>query len=456
MAAVSGAADWRRYEADEITLVADLPAAKARALLQRLRAFDQVMDAYVPRDGFAAPPLRIVVFAQRREFARIYRSRHFAAFTQPRLSRTTLVVGPDGPDGWLQNLLHEHVHYRLRTASRSVPLWYEEGLATLLSTTRFEREEGVEVASAPLAMPEKYLRRPIANFDLPAMTAVTRLDDWPLGRITSFYKRSAHLTRYLLQDKPGVAAALDRHLETREQPIWRELGLSPDDLQRAVTAYNKAADWRVRRFELEPVPAAGVRESKLSRDEVDRLLAATALTPNPRYAARTYQRLLKRAPEDAGLWASLAAGQRRFDRAAARRSLERAQQLDPQHPEVLLETAVQAMDACPLDRSMQCLVDWQDVTHILREVLAQNPDHYHAILWLGVTELYSGNPGGALNYLKVAQARAPWAPRVNYLLGEALRLLGNPRCRAYLERARNWAHDARLRGYAEASLGLLP
>ena len=131
-------------------------------------------------------------------------------------------------------------------------------------------------------------------------------------------------------------------------------------------------------------------------------------------------------------------------------------QLGPDHPEVLLQQALWDLAACPLDRSLVCLDDWQKVTLILRKVLQQQADHYQAILWLGVAELYSGNPGGALNYLTIAHQRAPWAPRVNYLLGEALRLLGNPRARAYLTRAQQWAYDAQLRRFAEVSLSLLP
>ena len=89
---------------------------------------------------------------------------------------------------------------------------------------------------------------------------------------------------------------------------------------------------------------------------------------------------------------------------------------------------------------------------MIREALESDPDNIEAIFSLGVIELYSGQPGRAVNYLKIAEAHAPWSPSINFHLGEAFRLLGDPIGKTYLIKARNWAHSNVWRRLAEKSL----
>ena len=75
---------------------------------------------------------------------------------------------------------------------------------------------------------------------------------------------------------------------------------------------------------------------------------------------------------------------------------------------------------------------------------------------LGVVYLHTGRAGDAVNYLRVAWRRAPWAARVNYHLGEAYRLVGDvARARVHLTKALHWAPDAAARDRAALALGLL-
>ena len=89
---------------------------------------------------------------------------------------------------------------------------------------------------------------------------------------------------------------------------------------------------------------------------------------------------------------------------------------------------------------------------MIREALESEPGNIEAIYSLGVVELYSGRPGTALNYLKIAEEHAPWSPRINFHLGEALRLLGDPAGIAYLIKARNWSNSDVWRNLAEKSI----
>ena len=75
----------------------------------------------------------------------------------------------------------------------------------------------------------------------------------------------------------------------------------------------------------------------------------------------------------------------------------------------------------------------------LRDVLELQPDSFEAIYRLGLAHLYIGQPGESLGYLEIAWRRAPWSARVNYFLGENLRLLGDSRARWFLQNASRWA-----------------
>ena len=79
-------------------------------------------------------------------------------------------------------------------------------------------------------------------------------------------------------------------------------------------------------------------------------------------------------------------------------------------------------------------------------------DAIGSLLGLGLAQLYTGRPGEALNYIRVAYSRAPWAALANYYLGESYRLIGDTRARGYLINARNWATEPVWRLLAEESL----
>ena len=91
-----------------------------------------------------------------------------------------------------------------------------------------------------------------------------------------------------------------------------------------------------------------------------------------------------------------------------------------------------------------------------RVALQVDPERVDAAFGLGVSYLHSGQPGDAVNYLRVAFRRAPWAPRVNYYLGEAYRLSGNNRkAEIHLRKTLNWDRSAGWRELAKLALGKL-
>jgi hypothetical protein len=110
---------------------------------------------------------------------------------------------------------------------------------------------------------------------------------------------------------------------------------------------------------------------------------------------------------------------------------------------------------CLFGLNEACHEKWKTAGTRYRAALRADPQRYDAVLGLGLSYLYTGRSGDAVNYLRVAYTRAPWAAVTNFYLGEAYRLIGDSRAPGYLENARNWANEEVWRRLAEASLELL-
>lgn len=107
---------------------------------------------------------------------------------------------------------------------------------------------------------------------------------------------------------------------------------------------------------------------------------------------------------------------------------------------------------CLFEITPDCLTRWQQARDLYQQALRADPTRFDGVLGLGLAYLYTGRPGEAVNYIRVAYARAPWAALVNYYLGESYRLIGDSRAYDYLLNARNWADLPVWRLLAEESL----
>jgi tetratricopeptide (TPR) repeat protein len=453
----SAFAEWRSFGAAEFTLLTDLEPARAAALIQHLAWFDQVTVHYIPpAQNPATPRLRIVVFAQRKSFERVVNQQHFAAYTQPGLADTTLVVGPDPSGDVIENSLHEYVHYRLRTQPIGYPMWYEEGMATLLSTASFQGTPTQPTASVGQRLSWRLTQQPVSTPPLQRLVGETNLDGWSLPRITGFYKQSARLLRFFLYGPQAgftdYRDAVDAFIANQGHELFTTLGTTPAELTEELGQFNRIRSKPFERFDIEPPGPNALTRRTLSEDDVTLLWAQTAQQPNPQYARRLFRRLTKANPDDPRYWAWLSRATMQRSADDAERYLANARTLAPQHPEVLIQQAVLQMRNCPMDQSLACLDTWHAARGPLRQALRADPDHFEAILWLGITELYGGNPGGAISYLRIAHNRAPWSPRVNFHVGECLRLMGNPRAEAHLRQAHAWARDPDLKQLSQLAL----
>ena len=177
---------------------------------------------------------------------------------------------------------------------------------------------------------------------------------------------------------------------------------------------------------------------------------------NPRDAARRLEARLEQDPENPRLWRTLSLAREAADDAAsALDAARRARALAPEDPATAVRLAGALAMGCITATSEACRGRWREAVPLLRGALARDPRRQDAIFLLGLAYLYSGRAGDALNYLRIAHRRQPWAAHVNFYLGESYRLIGDSRARAHLERARRWSPTGLWRMLAEAGLAEL-
>lgn len=451
--AVPARADWREFELDGMRLVTDLPAATANRMLLDLADYEGLVDAFVPEPPIPRAPdagaqtrerPEIWAFARARDFQRLFRPSHYAAFTLPDVRRIVLVMGPSTTRGQLQHhvhLRHEYVHFRMRLGLLDAqPLWFEEGFADLLSHAR-RRGDRWRVGARSGADPA------LAPLPVETLLSLRNTDALRYDQAQSFYR---------------CAELLVRELVTRHPPaeLLANLALEPSDPQATFDSSPQALNQLLRRSlqrSLRPVldvpaapPPSEPRIVVRPVDELERLLRLgdVVAAVNAPGAVELFEAAVAArggVPAAVGL-----ARARRLngDRGGAGRALELAEELSADDASarlmIRLEQAYSATESCIDVRQDACRLRWEAARDELRAVLEQTPDDFRGIYRLGLAHLFLGESGAAIAYLRIVFRRAPWSPNVNFFLGEAYRMAGDPRARVYLDRARRWSMDAAL------------
>ncbi len=490
--------NWQRYEpassASGAILFTESRPKVALELLHELARFDVLVDQYIepfaqlahdiaPQlgdrqlDTTSDEGLTLLLLSKRRDFVRLFKPAHFSAFTLPTLSHTTLVVGPAARStGLRENLLHEYVHYRLRRdIPGGLPLWFEEGLASYLSNVRFRRDprkpESLQVElghwvgqdyHATNRSPRYSVRRQILSITdkalrLEDLVQRRNLDGMPRTAVEQFYHSSHALVRYLYAsaelDRSALAAALV--LGTPSFPTGVDVDLAA--AMRAIRRHYDTTAGATERFVLIAPAEVAIAQERLAPAQVRRSLAEAALLANPPAAAQLYEILAKEHPAEAWTWVGASKALRLQGKTAeAQAQLAVAQKLAPDSPAVLLEQAATRTTGCIVAPTQACSQAWRRAMLDLRDVLDHKASNYEAIYRLGIAHLYLGQPGEAQGYLQIAWQRVPWSPRVNYFVGESLRLTGDTRARWFLDGAQRWAASAFYEQAAAEALRLLP
>jgi tetratricopeptide (TPR) repeat protein len=465
---------WCETRSDTFQLVSDLPETEQRELLQKLLRLEQIAEPFMPGEPVSrSDPLKLVVFQHRKDFLALTGKRKFAGYMQPSLQTNRLLIGPIR-GGLDETTLHEYAHYLLRSRGGvSLPLWFDEGLATLLGNTRLSQDTAV-IGSMPAERLERRLDRN-AEFLSPQQRLnrtleASDLQTWRSERINEFYDLAWLLVHYLYFDVYQeelvvgaiTTAGLTGYLQAGEPTLQEHLNVSSSQLLRALERHLDRWD------PPEPVPIPEVRVANtefrcLTALERDLSLALAVHMQNPDKARSLLKphstRSALAAMNDAqaiALKIALARIEVASDAIdAAESRVQEALSLAPEHPEAIILGADLLVHDCLFERSEDCSSRWQRAGASYRSALRRDPSRYDGILGVGLAELHGGRPGDAANYLKVAHSRAPWAAVINFYLGESYRLMGDSRARVYLENARSWAEQEVWRLLAEESRRLL-
>ncbi|MEQ8689986.1 MAG: hypothetical protein RIC89_04000 [Pseudomonadales bacterium] len=471
LAAVSGNVysamtdQWSRIEVGDLVVYTDLGADEGAALGRHLLHFrDAIVEFPYPVEeqlNPRAPALELLVFARRKDFTRLMKTRHFAAFTQPGLRRTLLVIAPSGSTaGLYRNARHEYVHYHLRNHPTGYPVWFDEGLAVMLEYLQFDNDSTTARLDTA-ALFKRYTGRVQERWSpsLGKLLNTTRFDHWSYERLTRFYGLMGQFTHFLyfgqLAGFTDYREALTRHLMQRGPNLATDLATSNTRLARQFEQYRQRTKPDIE-IAVEP-QTYPVRAQVMSAVARDRVLARAAEEANPAHAIQLYQSIARNSDINADAYVDLARAQLSSgDQTSAAESLSRAEEImTTPSAHYLLGRASLLSAQCRFDDLPRCRQLWQQASSLIRRALEIDPERTDGMYSQGVIELYRGRPGIAVNYLKAAYGYAPWAPRLNYHLGECLRLLGDPTARIYLGNALAWSHEKHWQEIAQSSLDRL-
>jgi tetratricopeptide (TPR) repeat protein len=450
---------WCEVDAGEFRLITDHPRQGAEDMVWRLRTFRPVAERYLPgTPNDDNPPLTVIVFRHVRDFRRAMDGADMVGFMQPSFTENLMVIGPDPrAQGEHESLFHEYVHYLLRTRTDiNIPTWFDEGLASMLSSAAVAADQ-VEVGEVPVSTLQRSIRE--SRLSLAAVLEAEDIWEWHHERRRGFYAWSWVLAHRLMlgqvAGRPDLRPGLTDFLAERHPSLPEALDIPAGILDRRLQRYlDRRLTTVVHEVEAPSTGADGYR--CLDETEKVRELSLAIVQHNPDLAARQLRRRLESESDDADLWTALSlaeelAGDRESNLAAARRAVE----LAPDDVSAAVRLASALATGCILEISAECRARWQEAVPLLRGSLRRDPTRQDAIFTLGLAYLYSGRAGDALNYLRIAHHRQPWAPHVNFYLGESYRLIGDARAREHLTRARQWSPTVLWRALAEAALDLL-
>lgn len=427
-------ARWLVAETPHFEILTTLTAAEARDLARELEAF-RALIAQVTRlaPDAVAVPTKIVVLARPSEYAQLGDIEESGQFALDLRANWLLVRSPHSSWRVPELVLHQYAHVLLRGGSpRSLPDWYEEGLAAIFSGVE-RRGDAFVIGGLPRTMHR--------DFNHPDWEPIADLIGYELPVEATFEERSIHLAQswalvhaLTLDWKNGRVATgtqLDRYLDLLE------LGSAPEVAFRA--AFGETTEQAARRIDrvlragrigvvevplsdlTRTTPEAAIR--KASASEVSIRLGELALQRGD--AARAEQEFRRAVDLDphlarahAGLGLSLA---RRGRLADAEAALEHAIEIEPDDPRNLLDLgafhAERARDAESL-RHQQAALDRARVR--FERALALDEESAEPWARLGLTYLAPGEDARtAANHLARAFARNPGSPAIVEAYAEA-------------------------------------
>ncbi len=448
--------EWCVYPTDHFEILSDLRPRQIKRLAAELEVFRQTAAQFIPGTGAANLPIRIVVFRDRDDFRETMNSPKFGGFMQPSLRGATLVLGPQDANRLLHTTArHEYSHYLLRNRIEvSFPVWYDEGLASFLSTMS-TRRRSVVVGEAPARHLDSRLRRSAVG--LAELIEERDVYTWEPNKLNDFYTGAWTLVHYLtlghLAGFEDRRERLSRYLNEVVTPFPAAMDLSYDQLEKELLTYTNRRKLPTIELKRPESSAARADVGCLRDDERDYELAVAMIKKRPETALDIFAGLQRKHPADVRHLVGLATASAELNRPEdAKGYAAAALKLAPDDPAAQIEYGTRLIRNCIMMRALGCDERWQQAVKLFRSGVRADPERFDAVMGLGLSYLHSGRPGDALNYLKIAYQKAPWAPHLNFYLGETYRLVGDPRARQHLLNARNWSDQDVWRRLATAAL----
>ncbi len=463
----TGIADhqWCRITSPHFNLVTDIDPKGGVELARALEGFHRMALQLLHTDQEQVRPLRVLAFKNKNDFRKTFDNNRIAGFMKPSFQEHLLVFGPDeGARGRFQVAFHEYTHYLLRRySSLNLPIWFEEGFAVYLSTAQFETSVRA-VVGQPVVTPNirRILnRRPRVGQILDERYTV----DWSRHVLPGVYEKAWAIVHFLYHGKNPENEFIESRVE--DMLVAIDAGMSSADAIKTYTGYNSTdlavplrayflrEELPVRNVEFESVSPEPLDVDCLSPREARLSLARIVMAQNPLLAGRFLEDVLEDSPDDVPTLVSYSQALRGL-RGKAYTIAERALGLDPSDVGANVRMAELIVSRCMEDIAALCRRNWDDAATLYRTALELDPERVDAAFGLGVVYVHTGKPGDAINYLRVAHRLAPWAPRINYYLGEAYRLTGNEAlAKLHLKKTYHWDASEDWRKRARISLSLL-
>jgi hypothetical protein len=370
---------WFEVQTPHFTVATDLPELQALQVARNLEDIRTALIA-VAWTGARNPPRGrsdVVAFRSRAEFDRYSgQSAQLEGVAISRAGSRRLLGFSPGPNGGIPRVVtHEMAHDLSQWFLPIQPTWFAEGLATYLENTRYDVPTQTVVMGGASELQLSWLGKAgvTSSKTLFAATAAVDVDE----RVSaSFYASSWLFVHYLLNEQGDRFGAFQARLARLEewQEAWQATlpGLTPQALDELLAAYLKqggrftmltlsvpreAVEPKLRR--LSEAEAYGVRASlvKNVRPELAERQAKEALQLDPnelralgvRFDAleasasadrlEIAQKAVAAHPESSDAWLLLARARAPGPERGA--ALDKAYQLEPEHPGVLTLLAEQ-------------------------------------------------------------------------------------------------------------------
>jgi tetratricopeptide (TPR) repeat protein len=242
---------WSQLRSANFFVIGDAGASQLRQVAERLEQFRETLGILFPNAiAGATTPTTVIVFKSQHTYDPYKpqyqgKAKSLTGYFLPgqAVNYITLTT-EDGIEVLGQVVYHEFVHLLVNNSVRSIPLWFNEGLAEYYATFEVQSNGRVALLGKPQAEHVLLLRDKF----LPIDSIVTVDHDSPLynesDKMSIFYAESWALVHYLLMGDQGKYGKLATPFMTAlangepfGQACERVLGVTEEGLQKALLAY---------------------------------------------------------------------------------------------------------------------------------------------------------------------------------------------------------------------------